>query len=322
MTSLAAAINPSRVLAALLATALFSLSAVSARRTTRYVSGTEANFTRLIIAVLMLTLLAYTLGKGFAPYFHRDFLGLWLLSGAIGFGMGDVALFQALPLLGSRLTTLVVHCVAATLAATLEWLWLGNAMSLPQILCSLVILCGLGIALAPEKDVATHRGHLSKGIGWALIAAVGQGVGAALLSRYIYNKAAMAGTPIEGIEGGLAVACQRMLGGIAFTGLLLCVLKWWRPANAADAKPAQWKAAAPWLVLNGLCGPALGVSCYQWALSNHGTGVVMPIVAATPIIVIPFAVLMKEETPTWRSLLGGAVAVAGVVGMALSNGAK
>ncbi len=306
------------MLAALLATALFSFSAVSARRTTRYVGPAAANFTRLLLAIAVLAVLAQTLGRDMARHFHLQWLPWWLLSGAIGFGLGDVALFRALPLLGSRLTTLVVHSVAATLAATLEWCWLGRSMTGAQILCSITILCGLAIALAPEKDVASHRGKLSGGIGWALVSAFGQGVGAALLSRYIYEQARHAGTPIEGLDGGLAVACQRMLGGVAFTGVLLCVLRW-RP-TPPDAEPPQWKAAAPWLLFNSLCGPALGVSCYQWALSTHGTGVVLPIVATTPVVVIPFAILLKEETPKWRSLLGGLVAVGGVVGMTLSHG--
>ena len=71
------------------------------------------------------------------------------------------------------------------------------------------------------------------------------------------------------------------------------------------------------MVANGVTGPVLGVSCYQWALKNFPTGVVLPIVAITPIVVIPFSFVMEGERPTPRSLAGGVIAVLGVAGLAL-----
>jgi drug/metabolite transporter (DMT)-like permease len=70
-------------------------------------------------------------------------------------------------------------------------------------------------------------------------------------------------------------------------------------------------------LLNGLSGPALGVSCYQWALKTAPTGIVLPIVAITPIVIIPFSRYIEGERPTWRSLAGGLVAVVGAVLLAL-----
>jgi drug/metabolite transporter (DMT)-like permease len=35
------------------------------------------------------------------------------------------------------------------------------------------------------------------------------------------------------------------------------------------------------------------------------------------LVVIPFAILMKEEKPSWRALIGGVIAVGGVVGMVM-----
>ena len=36
----------------------------------------------------------------------------------------------------------------------------------------------------------------------------------------------------------------------------------------------RWRRATPWILFNGLVGPALGVSCFQWALKIAPTGVV------------------------------------------------
>ena len=57
----------------------------------------------------------------------------------------------------------------------------------------------------------------------------------------------------------------------------------------------------------------VGVGCYQWALSLHGTGLVLPVVALTPLVIIPFSRFVEGEKPGARSLLGGLIAVAGVL---------
>jgi drug/metabolite transporter (DMT)-like permease len=99
------------------------------------------------------------------------------------------------------------------------------------------------------------------------------------------------------------------------TALFLWIVKRREPAMG-DARE-RWSKAWPWVLLNGLTGPALGVSCYQWALKTAPTGIVLPIVAITPIVIIPFSRYIEGERPTWRSLAGGLVAVIGAVLLAL-----
>jgi drug/metabolite transporter (DMT)-like permease len=316
------------MLAALLCTVFFSASAVSARKTTEHIGGTEANFTRLIFAPILMLLVALSFGPALAGYWHPTLFGLLFLSGAIGFGVGDIALFQAFPLIGSRLTTLIVHCVSVPVAVTIEYLWLGTTLTAGQIACAVVILAGVAVALAPRENLHIKRNDLYKGISWGLIAAVGQGFGAGVLSRYIYKLAKDMDTPqllpLDGFHAGIIVAVQRMLGGMVFSGLCLIAFRAWlrrRPHSKnignLTRRDNQWRPALPWLLATGLAGPALGVTCYQWALLDNPTGVVLPIVAATPLVVIPFAILMKEEKPSWRALIGGLIAVGGVVGMVL-----
>ena len=59
------------------------------------------------------------------------------------------------------------------------------------------------------------------------------------------------------------------------------------------------------------------MSCYQWALSSTPTGIVLPIVALTPLVVLPFSKLIENERITARAVAGGLIAVAGVVGLKL-----
>jgi drug/metabolite transporter (DMT)-like permease len=70
-------------------------------------------------------------------------------------------------------------------------------------------------------------------------------------------------------------------------------------------------------VVNAVCGPVIGVSCYQWALATTPSGLVLPIVATTPLVIVPFSYLIEGERPSRRSLVGGAIAVSGAVALTL-----
>src|SRR5689334_810953 len=115
--------------AALATTLLWSISVVYAHRSAKMIGGTEANFWRLTVATCFLGLWAYTFGQGTSG----DSFPLFLWSGIIGVGVGDVALFQALPRVGSRLSVLLIQCLSAPFAAVIEFFWLGTKLTGLQI---------------------------------------------------------------------------------------------------------------------------------------------------------------------------------------------
>jgi drug/metabolite transporter (DMT)-like permease len=304
--------------AAFLTTVLFSISAVCGNRTAKLLGGTEANFWRLCFAAGLLAAYSHAFGGGLSG----NAFPIFLISGCIGFGIGDMALFQALPRLGSRLSVMLTLCLSSPLAALMEWLWLGTKLSLAEIICALVILAGVALALAPEKPSPVSGGQLGSGIAFGLVASLCQALGA-VLSRKAFSVAQFAGENIDGITA----AYQRILGGVAVGAILLLLVKrasvvdaLFGGVNSASLKNAprggRWQRAWPWVLANGLAGPALGVSCYQWALKTTPTGVVLPIVAITPLVIIPFSYYLEGERPTGRSLAGGALAVIGAAALA------
>jgi drug/metabolite transporter (DMT)-like permease len=66
---------------------------------------------------------------------------------------------------------------------------------------------------------------------------------------------------------------------------------------------------------NALSGPVLGVTCFQWALRTTPAGIVQPIVAAAPLLTIPFAAWLEGTRPRGTYYLGAVLAVAGVAGL-------
>jgi drug/metabolite transporter (DMT)-like permease len=233
--------------------------------------------------------------------------------------VGDLGLYSAYPRIGARLAVLICQCLAAPLGAIMERLWLGTALNSGQILWGTVTLAGVALALWPDpRNGMVRPGRWFSGTVFGVIAAFGQG-GGAVITRKAYAVAQHAGFHVD---GGTA-AFQRILGGIALTILVLLayrVLTRWRnrasgAAQASAQNPRQWRQAWPWVIVNSLSGPAIGVACYQWALSIAPTGVVLPIVAMTPLAVIPFTFVLEGERPTLKSLIGGVIGVSGAVAL-------
>jgi len=303
------------VLGAFLATILFSISAISGNRVTRFIGGTEANFWRLTIAALLLGLYAHLLGAGLTG----SAFPVFFVSGCIGFGIGDLALFQALPRIGSRLSVMLVLCLSSPMGAALEWWRMKTALSPAQIVSAIVILVGVAIAIAPHEHLHTPRRIVAIGAAFGFIAAICQAVGA-VLSREAFALARING---ENIDGGSA-AYQRILGGVLVTGAFLLAVKrksfaglnGLRSSGIPPERADQLRTALPWVLLNGLAGPTLGVSCYKWALKSAPTGIVLPIVATTPVVIMPLAILLEKERPTRRSIIGGIIAVLGAGALA------
>ncbi len=300
------------VLPAFLATFFFALNATCANHSIRLIGTLRANLSRLVIGTAVLGLFAHTLGRGFSSAGTAWFF----VSGVVGLGVGDLGSYAALPLLGSRLTVLMIQCLAAPLAAIGEWWWLGTRLSAAQILCGAAILSGVALAIAPSRENPPRVRVRPIGLLYGFIGACGQGLGAALLSRKAVMVAAAAGESVTNVTFGLTAAYERLVAGLAFTLGWFLVLRLLRrlPLPPVPHSPHP-TARSPffWAVANGLAGPVAGVGCYQWALSTTPSGVVLPIAATTPLVSIPIAFWLEGDRPSRRSILGGLIAVAGCV---------
>jgi drug/metabolite transporter (DMT)-like permease len=295
---------------AIITSILWAMSAVSAGRSTRLLGAGTANLSRLTLATALLALWAHTWGQGLTG------VGLpWLiLSGLVGFGLGDLALYGAYYRIGPRLGVLLCLCLAAPIGAVVEWAWLGTHPTGYQMFWSAAILVGVFAALAPDTRTPVTPRVWRVGILMGIFAAFGQGFGA-VLTRKAFDVAGHAG---QHIDGGTA-AYQRIIGGLALTAVVLFIHRLRKPPAPREHTAIAghpWRRAWPWVIANALCGPAIGVACYQWALAVAPTGTVLSIVATSPLVVIPFTMVLDHERPTLRSLIGGAVAVLGAVALA------
>ncbi len=307
------------MIGAFLTTIFFSISVICGHRSAKLVGGSEANFWRLAFASSFLWMWAYSAGQGLSG----ESFPIFLLSGIIGIGVGDVALFQALPRLGPQLTLLLTRCLAPPFAAAIEWLWIGNKLRPSQILYGAVILVGIGISLAPSKHLKLTRKEVTTGVLFCLLAAFGDAFGA-VLSRKGYAVLKDHG---EYIDGGTA-AFQRILGGVMVAGICLLVVKWRSvkqhltfSGGEDSTLPSgeKWRKVLPWILANSLAGQTIGVSCYQWAFQTTQAGIVLAIVSTTPLVAMPLSRVIEGERVGMHSIVGGIISVAGLIGLTLSS---
>lgn len=305
------------MVAALLTTLLFAISAVCGYRTARQVGGVEANFWRITLATIFLTIWAFTFGQQFAGAPEW-----FMLSGFFGIGLGDSGYFQALPRLGSRRTVLLTQCLTAPFAAVIEWLWLGTKLNAAEAVCVAVILAGVAVALAPEDHVKISPRDWKIGIAASVLGALGGALGAVII-RKGYAVLAQAGLTVDAGTTGY----QRVVGGILIPTLALLVVKW-RSARAHgtvfeertwQVSREKWKRIWPWVLANALAGQTLGVTCMQWALKNNPSAVVQAIIATSPIVLLPLTRIVEGEKIGLRALLGAIIAVSGVIGLTFSR---
>jgi drug/metabolite transporter (DMT)-like permease len=300
--------------AALLAALLFAISAICGYRSSRQIGGAEANFWRIAMATLCLALWANVFGGGLAGAAFP----LFVASGFCGIGLGDTGYFQALPRLGSRRTVLLTQCFIPLFAILIEWLWLDTKLTGVELICIAVILTGVAIALAPGDHANIPRRQLWIGILFTVFAGFCSALGA-VLSRKAYFVAHNAGEfPDPGTTG-----YQRVLGGILIPAIILIVAKS-RSAHVHggvfedktfQVSREKWLRIWPWVFGNSLAGQTLGVTCVQWALEKTPAGIVMAVVATTPIMLLPMTRIVDNEKIGIRSLAGAVIAVGGVIGL-------
>ena len=214
---------------------LWAFTVVAANRAARLVGGAAANLGRLALALVFLALWAHIFGKGLQGESFRWFV----LSGCVGFGIGDVAAFEALPRIGPRMTSLSVMCLSVPIAAFIEWTWLGTRLTHAQMLWAGVILVGVVVAVAPKEHLHLGRQGMIAGALAGFLAGFGQGLGA-VLSRKAYQIAG------NSIDGGTA-AYQRALGGIVIIAAVLAFT-----TLKESAPKRNWRAGWKWIVAHAL----------------------------------------------------------------------
>ena len=295
-------------LAALATAGCWVATALAFEAAGRRVGSLTVNLLRLLIAVV-LQMVVCGLARGLVlPTDASAHAWLWLsVSGLVGFTFGDLCLFRAFVVLGSRLASLMM-ALAPPLTAVIGWLLLGEVLA-PRDLAGMALTVG-GVAWAVAERGRPATTQAAQAAGARRLAAdrrwlgVALGFGGALgqAGGLVLSKLGMGG------YDPFAATQIRVLAGTAGYLALFTLLGWWRrlPAALGD-RPAMGLTA-----VGAFFGPFLGVSLSLVAVQRIQAGVAASLMATTPVLIIPVVVLLGREKVGWGGVFGALSAVAGV----------
>lgn len=231
--------------------------------------------------------------------------GWMLLSGLVGYVIGDFCLFQCYIIIGSRFGQLFMT-LAPLSAALTAWITLGQHMAPKSILAMLITLLGISISVLGRGE--RHRLSLKlplNGVLFAIGAALCQGVGL-VLSKIGMNHYDT-GTIPDWLVPFSANFFRCIAGIIGFT-ILMYFRQGFRPLRQAihDAKGMTVATTTT------IFGPFVGVGFSLMAVQYTSAGIASTLMALTPIIIILPSYLLFREPITWKSILGALISVFGV----------
>ena len=302
----------------------FAMAGISARQSAQTSGAERANIGRLVVGVVVLGILAGISWQGI-PY--RLMMGL-AIAGGIGFGIGGFFMMQSLKRLGTPTSLLLVESLTAAIAGALAWIAIHDTMNSRQVIaCSIIIGAVLfsGGAWIREKNKTVSIKTRYIGYGFAFLASCCQAI-SLVVSRQVFLTASQQNLPIEKLDA----AFVRMIGGasIALLFFIVMILRSGKLPDFLESKQVKFRwirSAIPfyqqplfWIIVNGLVGPVLGVTCWLWAVSLINPGIVQSVAAIAPLISVPVSRMLEKESLGIQFYIGAPIAIAGIALLALS----
>jgi drug/metabolite transporter (DMT)-like permease len=270
------------------------------------VGALSLNLIRLVIGLLFLSVYNVIINGGLIPS-ATGYQWFWLvLSGLVGFVLGDLFLFRAFILIGARISMLIMSLVPP-ITALIGWLTLGEVLNGMEFLGMAITLSGIAIVmLSGKKNGAPNartnskmrmpRGPLLLGGLLALGGAVGQAAGLVMSKKGMQDMNAFSATQI-----------RIMAGMVGFLVVITAFKRWKRVMGAVrDLK------AMKFMTLGSFTGPFLGVSLSLLAVQHTDTGIAATLMALVPVLIIPPALFIKKEKITVMEMVGALISVGGV----------
>ena len=264
------------------------------------------NVLRMALTLLFSLVLFWVVcGSPLPPVGSFQACGWMLLSGVVGYVIGDFCLFQCYIIIGSRYGQLFMT-LAPLAAALMALLTLGQRMAPMSIIAMFVTLIGIGITVLGRGE--HHRVSLKlplNGVLFAVAAALCQGIGLVLskIGMDHFDATAMPAWLIP-----FSANFLRCLAGITGFTLLLRFREGFHPLREAlrDRKGMTVATATT------IFGPFIGVGFSLMAVQYTSAGIASTLMALSPIIIILPSYWLFRQPITWRSVLGALISVLGV----------
>ncbi len=288
---------------------LWSVGTIAFLDASRRIDPGLLNRTRLLLAVAATFVLAcITMQQMPWIVLTSGTAAQWLylgLSGVIGLTVGDLLGFTSLRILGAKRQS-VIGTTAPAAAACAGFFLLNETLSVLNLAGMALSIGGVMYAMSSaEEKTEVHTegfGSFTSGVLLAVGGAACQGAGLVV---------AKMGLHADG--GGMApfhATFMRMSVGFLATYLLDVARRApHRPLRQAFADKRGTRS----MFVGTLFGPICGVTLSLIAADKLPTAIAQTIFSLIPFVVMAIATLVHREPLRWRSVLGAAISIVGIV---------
>lgn len=308
----------------------WTITALFAEVGSKRMGSLPFNAIRMSLSLIMFAIVLWLMmGTPYPRYADGTTWGWLLLSGLVGYVIGDYCLMQGYIIIGSRFGQLFMT-LSAPSAAIVGRIFLGEEMRPVAILGMIITLTGIAMSiLSKGSDESTeHSGQHVKlnlplnGIIYACCAGICQGIGLVLskvgLLHYdaSINDALAAGIIQPGIidvpmDISVAFASTMIRGIMGLAGFLLMMMLL-KNESLSHLRSAVRDRKAMWCTIGSMIfGPFIGVSVSLMATRYTSTGIAQTLFALTPVLIIAPAALLFHQKVRSREVIGAIISVAG-----------
>jgi len=281
-------------LAAIGAALAWTVNSLALERLGRGFSAWALNILTKTGGLFAVTLLSLFLRGSIFPGADLKQWGLLMLSGFVGFSLGDGFLFSAFQRLGAK-RTMLIFSANPVISAVLGWLLLGESVGGLHIAGILLAVSGIMIVILSDIPVKGEKAD-RRGILFAVLATLGQAVGVLL------SKAGM-----QGLDA-VPAAQIRLVGGTIGMAILISLARQWKSVPLALYSARGRQVIATSVLLGTLVGMVLSML----AIKLTQVAVASILTSLMPVMILPISAIFLKEKVTLREIAGAVTTVLGV----------
>lgn len=285
---------------ALGAAACWTGSSILFAMASQMMGGETVNRARLVLALLAVTLINwFRLGHPI-PVMPGAAAGWLVVSGFIGFALGDAMLFEAYVHVGASVAMLLMT-LAPIFSALIGWIYLREILSLWQILAVLITLAGIALViLHPSKNDASGSKKPQKISPFGLIMGLGAALGQAVGLFFSKRGMLLGAPPLEANQ-------VRLLTGA------VVILLWGLVRGQLGGDRRKLRGLRRWKLIAGgtIFGPIVGVLFSLLAVKYAHMALAATLMGLTPVLMLPVLRFGFGERFSLMAIIGTVTAVLG-----------
>ena len=263
------------------------------------VSSARLNLYKGSTALVLLALTSLILDERI-PSINLKEISVLVISGIIGFALGDTAYIQSVKKIGAR-RALTLFTLAPPIAALIALIFLGEQLSLMTWIGIMITVGGVMLVVTEEsgdENMQGNKANLLPGILFGALAALGQAAGV-VMTRSVLTR-----TNLTTLQSTIV----RLVPALVALVIIIWILE---RGSKKPVKGSRDKKLIGTVLLSSVIGGFVCLWLAQITIEHLPAGIAQTLISTSPIFILPMSALRGEKISV-RAVIGAALAVVGI----------